>query len=865
MSQPILRQLKIRSEEQQTLNKTYNKSTVIIPADALYSTDLSQSYLNLKLKIKTNQNKEITTADLLHLKTRDLSVSFGHGSLDYSPACLIKNCVLKRGDGSVIESIPFSNYISQSLFQFTENRESVSNKSLLSGMCFESNALSGSMSSIIKNPIQIQIPLSDLFQSCQSSNWYMSETKGLIFELEFEDKKNLMKLNKINSRLHKNENYVDPTQNLLNLKPSIEFNDLLSFDDGAKFYYTEVDGNNVSTNLQAPKQIRIHTDELFFQPNLTKVEPNNPVKPQNRTLEFNDENQNITIAELQTKGLFIDDYIKMVFKYKSDNISKNFVYYNKVVELLPSAEPVPAVPAVLQYTNIGGKEAGGLVPAEWTGANAGDYLKHGALATDFTVDVSIDATTGKYSLSNESWVQLTEAQANAEYNIPATTLGASNTVNLTIIITDYTSNPPAYTINGGANTGAVPIPTGTPAIAGNPASLTLQNSLFSDEPNKYELVYIELLNGNLFTTYDKTANDFNAKIKENKLIVSETEMTYLRAKGLVSDDYKPTDSCFDLIAQNEYLESVDVNKDIDSGLISKLAPEIIVDNKTYSNGAFILPNTGRKVKINKISAVAGGKYEIEFSNLNLADAFGFQFKGVNRASNSAKWGVSGLDAPLVKLGFVNFQKLRVALTDAELVAKIAEGLTYDIDLLEIVVQQQSKNKKMPMPKVYSSYLVEPFTIENNVFQMERQFNITQPNVYNVALLMPTGDSLVSSCMDRNVFNYRFQINNISNTQTDLQLKSLVSDYPSSLHLDKQIDYFSNSSYQMKTMFGIKGLENVAIVPSILPLKIYSANDANSFYTNPTGFSLQLAIASNEESGQIKTGVCYLLKSCLKSL
>jgi hypothetical protein len=81
-------------------------------------------------------------------------------------------------------------------------------------------------------------------------------------------------------------------------------------------------------------------------------------------------------------------------------------------------------------------------------------------------------------------------------------------------------------------------------------------------------------------------------------------------------------------------------------------------------------------------------------------------------------------------------------------------------------------------------------------------------------------------MDRNVFNYRFQINNISNTQTDLQLKSLVSDYPSSLHLDKQIDYFSNSSYQMKTMFGIKGLENVAIVPSILPLKIYSANDAN---------------------------------------
>ena len=864
MSQPILRQLKIRSEEQQTLTKTYNKSTVIIPADALYSTDLSQSYLNLKLKIKTNQNKEITTADLIHLKSKDLSISFGHGSVDYSPASLIKNCVLKRGDGSVIESIPFSNIISQSLFQFTENRESVSNKSLLSGMCFESNALSGSMSSIIKSPIQVQIPLIDLFQSCKSTNWYMSETKGLIFELEFEDKKNLFKLNKINSRLHKNENYIDPTENLLNLKPTMEFNDLLNFDDPEKFYYSEVNDNDVSIHLQAPKQLRIHTNELFKQPNLSKIEPNDPVQPQNRTLLFNDENKNITIEELEAKGLFINDYIKMVFRYKSDNISKNFVYYNKVIQLIPEVDAVPAQPPVLEYKNIGGKNAGGLIPAQWTGATAATYLKNGALATDFTVDVNIDATTGKYSLSNESWVQLTAGQANAEYNIPATTLGASNTKNLTIIITDYTTNPPAYTVNGGAESGADPIPAETPAVDSINSSLVLENSLFSDEPNKYEMVYIELLNGNLFTTYDKTENDFNNKIKENKLIVSETEMTYLREKGLVSDDYRPTESCFDLIAQNEYLESDDVNDDIDSGLISKLSPEIIVDNKTYSNGAFILPNTGRKVKINKISNLAGGKYEIEFSNLNLSSAFGFQFKGVNRTSNSAKWNVSGLDAPLVKLGFVNFQKLTVALTEPELVAKIAEGLTYDIDLLEIVVQQQTKNKKLPMPKVYSTYLIEPFTIENNVFQMERQFNITQPNVYNIALLMPSGDSLISSCMDRNIFNYRFQINNISNTQTDLMLKSLVSDYPSSLHLDKQIDYFSNSSYVMKTMFGIKGL-NVSMVPSILPLKIYTANDTNSFYTNPTGFSLQLAMSSNEEAGQIKTGVCYLLKSCLKSL
>jgi len=864
MSQPILRQLKLRSEEQQTLNKTYNKSTVIIPADALYTTDLSQSYLNLKLKIKTNQNKEITTADLLHLKSKDLSVSFGHGSLDYSPACLIKNCVLKRGDGAIIESIPFSNIISQSLFQFTENKESVANKSLLNGMCFESNAINGSMSSIVKNPIQIQIPLSDLFQSCQSNNWYMSETKGLIFELEFEDKKNLMKLNKINSRLLKNEDYADATQNLLNLKPTIEFNDLLSFDDKEKFYFTEVNGTNVSTTLQAPKQIRIPTRELFNEPNLIALPATNPITPQNRTLEFNNENQNMSIALLKAKGIEINDYIKMVFKYKSDNISKNFIYYNKVLQLLDAVAPVPAAPAVLEYLKIGSNQADGVNPPLWN-TEAGTYLLNGALATDLTVDVFIHDVSGQYTLNNQKWADLSGRAQNPTYIIPKESLGALNTVDLTIVITDRTKNPPLFTINAGSATGAVPVPQNTAGVTGNPTSLILQNSLFSDEPDKYSLTYIELLNGNLFSTYDKTANDFNVKIKENKLIVTETEMTYLRAKGLVADDYKITETCFDLVAQNEYVESADVGTDITSGLISKLSPEIIDGDKTYSNGAFLLPNTGRKVKINKITDLTGGKYELEFSNLNLAENFGFQFKGVNRASNAVKWGVSSLTAPLVKLGFLNFQKLTVALTDAELVAKIAEGLTYDIDLLEIVVQQQSKNKKLPMPKVYSTYSVEPFTIENNVFQMERQFNVTQPNVYNIALLMPTNDSLISSCMDRNVFSYRFQINNISNTSTDLQLKSLVSDYPSSLHLDKQIDYFANSSYQLKTMFGIKGLENVAIVPSILPLKIYSANDANSFYTNPAGFSLQLAMNSNEEAGQIKTGVCYLIKSVLKSL
>jgi len=857
MAQPILRQLKIRSEEQQTLNKSYNKSTVIIPADAMYSTDLSQSYLNLKLKIITNAGKELTSDDLKTLNQHNLSVSFGHGSLDYSPASLIKHCVLKRGDGSVIESIPFSNILSQSLYQFTNNRESVSNKSLLSGMSIESNAMTGSLSSIVKSPIQVQIPLQDLFQSCKSSNWFMSETKGLIVELEFEDRKNIMKLNKIHSIITKKNDISDPTQNLLNLKPTIEFNDLLNFEDN---YYKTV---GTSVDLQETS-LKLYANEYFKQPNLqllsgSGIDDNLPL---NRTLVFNDANKNISLETAQSKGLKVGDYVKMNFKYKSEKIAKNFQFYNKIVQFNDATPDTPEVPPVLEYKNIGGG-VGGTVPELWT-TDASTYLKNGAVATDIKTDVKIDASTGAYSLENTVWAAPPgdNSKDTAQYIIPKEVLGAGNTVNLTITVSSYQANPPTFTVTGSAQ----PVPAPTPAVAGDNAEIILENSLFSDEPTKYELVYIELVNGNLFTTYDKTANDFSANIKNNKLIVSETEITYLKEKGLINDDYTITNSCFDLIVQNEYVEAAKVKDIIASGLISKLSPELIENNKTYSNGAFILPNTGRKVKLNKLVQLAGSLYELEFSNLNVAETFGFQFKGVDRTSNSVKWTVSGLEAPKVKIGFVNFQKTQVALTNAELVAKIAEGLTYSIDLLEVVVHQQTKNKKMPMAKVYSTYSIEPFTIEDKVYQYAKQFNVSNPNTYNIALLMPLdNESLVSTAVNRNVFNYRFQINNISNTQTDLQLKTLASDYPTSLHLDKLIDYFGNSTYPIKTMFGIKGLENVSVVPSILPLKIYSADDGNSYYTNPEGFTVQLNMSSEETAGYIKPGVCYLIKSCLKSL
>jgi len=869
----VLRTIKLRSNEQQTITKSYNKSTLQIPSDAMYSTDLSQSYLNLRLRINTNGGSELTTDELIHLSSKDLSVSFGHGDLDYSPACLIKSCVLKRGsDGSVIESIPFSNIITQTMFQFQNNKESLSGRSLLSGTCIESSAITGSVSSLVKNPMQVQIPLSDLFQICKSSNFWMSTTGGLIIELEFENSKPLMKVNKIMSGMTKITDLSDPTSNTFNLLPTLEFNESLSFEN--EKLYSRVVGDKRETRLNQGL-LRMDASQYFASMDLELKEEEG--ESLNNILFFDDED--LTVAEINSFGLKDDDMIKMVFQNGQGVLRKTFSLYNKIKKVnpyTPAVGPSPAVPAgPTSFVNIGGAGTGGTIPELWT-SQAATYLLNGALATDIKTDVNIDATSGLYTLANTVWATAPgdNSKNTAVYIIPASVLGpttTTNTVNLTITLTSWGSREtPEFTFSGSAS----PLPTPEiPASDGSDevkANLELEYSMYSDDITKYGILkYIELLNGNYFSPYDKTANDFEQNIRMNKLIVDGDVITYLASCGLLigeTDDYKVTDSTFDLVMQNLWDEEGTVAERVADKKILQISEEIIMNNKVYSNGAVILPNTGRKTKLVGWKKLADDSYELTFSDLHLSDNYGFQFKGVSRTSNSQAWSVSSEVAPRVIIGFTNFVKMEEVIAEPTLIAKMREGFTYAIDLLEVVLQQQTKNKKIMPASVYSTYLVEPFTIEDNAYVFERQFNISQPNCYNVALLMAeSNDSLISSCFNRNVFNYRYQVNNISNTSTNIVMRTLNSDYPSSLHLDKMLDYYINSTGMMKTFFGIRGLENSTVVPSILPLKIYTANDASNYYSNPNGFSLQMLIASEQSAGFIKKGSAYLIKSVIKSL
>jgi hypothetical protein len=165
---------------------------------------------------------------------------------------------------------------------------------------------------------------------------------------------------------------------------------------------------------------------------------------------------------------------------------------------------------------------------------------------------------------------------------------------------------------------------------------------------------------------------------------------------------------------------------------------------------------------------------------------------------------------------------------------------------------------------YNTYKVEPITIQDSVYDYERQFNVLEPSTYNTAILAPKRGSMVSTLP--NIYSYRFQVNNISNTSTDITLKGTDTDFPSGMHLDKTLDYFANSQLSLRNFFGIGGMDIQAEPVRILPLKIYSANDSSNYFVNNKMFTIQLAVHSPQESLQpISEQTMYLVKSCIQML
>lgn len=200
----IVRTLQIRSVEQFVFSAGgYNRLSFDISPDGL-STDLSQSYLKLYLSltnIGTKSNPQapvlLTWSDFNSFVENNITISFGNDGISYSPACLIYHARLRaKGTGQILEELPFSNVLSQSIYQLCNDFETLGSSTLLSGSSTRvveghGGDITAALSAIIQPRTEIHIPLSDIFGICRHTNFSLEAVGGLIMEFQLEQNQNL--------------------------------------------------------------------------------------------------------------------------------------------------------------------------------------------------------------------------------------------------------------------------------------------------------------------------------------------------------------------------------------------------------------------------------------------------------------------------------------------------------------------------------------------------------------------------------------------------------------------------------------------------------------------------------------------------
>jgi hypothetical protein len=150
---------------------------------------------------------KLTDADYNALLTNNLMIELGQNGFSYPAAALIKVARLysRNNTGSPLEEILYQNVFAATLHQLTEDFECIAGNTLSSGtaVSFNSNgSFAAQISSLMRSsinggeqlPVEIHIPLSDIFGICKNSHFDMSLTGGLIMQIELEDVKNLFQV-----------------------------------------------------------------------------------------------------------------------------------------------------------------------------------------------------------------------------------------------------------------------------------------------------------------------------------------------------------------------------------------------------------------------------------------------------------------------------------------------------------------------------------------------------------------------------------------------------------------------------------------------------------------------------------------------
>jgi hypothetical protein len=209
------RTIKLRSVVDAEYKTSYNRLSFMIDPDD-FSSDLSQSYLALRMYLCHADGVKLTKGEFTALDLQNKYISFGQGDQTYSPACLVKTARLfaQANYGTPLEEVNWCNTLTQSLYQLASDFESVASSSLTAnnavvfghpesqGAMF-ANLLSDTIGAGEQVPIEVHIYLSDLFGIFKSKNFYLNDPAimGLRVDLELEDLKPLFRSQIVNQQV----------------------------------------------------------------------------------------------------------------------------------------------------------------------------------------------------------------------------------------------------------------------------------------------------------------------------------------------------------------------------------------------------------------------------------------------------------------------------------------------------------------------------------------------------------------------------------------------------------------------------------------------------------------------------------------
>jgi hypothetical protein len=293
-----------------------------------------------------------------------------------------------------------------------------------------------------------------------------------------------------------------------------------------------------------------------------------------------------------------------------------------------------------------------------------------------------------------------------------------------------------------------------------------------------------------------------------------------------------------------------------------------------SNNAQKLPLQGSSCKIIDVVDTGGGNFVLTFNNLGL-------FNNNSLQAAAIQGGTILTDGQVVAGGAVTVE-YQLLITNMSLSGNtvLDDDFSYEIDKAELVLVQQAKNKSIPMSRVYSTWRVEVATIETQLPIYQRQFLVTEPNCYSILMCMPQystattplapgttayqPQSLIS--FNRGCQAYRWSINNIDDTNRDLEVQTNTSYYPSSLHTEKLMDCLANDGHKVKSLSGLLTVPHSANPVVCLPLKVYNARQGMNFVMKPEGYQAQVTLIGDVNHNQpITPGPIFLFKHCLKMI